>query len=34
MIYISLIVNELYRDNFVKHINFYIASNFLLPFNV
>ena len=25
IIYISLIVKELYRENLVKHINFYIA---------
>ena len=25
IIYISLIVNEMYRENLVKHINFYIA---------
>ena len=25
IIYISLIVNKLYRENLVKHVNFYIA---------
>ena len=34
IIYISLIFNELYRENLVKHITFILLGMFLIPFNV
>ena len=34
IISISLIVNEFYRENLVKHIDVYIARYVLIPFNV